>query len=116
METNWPAERPKMKTMRSLLVLALVSAGCASGSYVGTRGAEAPGAPGTDDPDISVERPPKEEVPQVNDPNAEHLVLGEDDGPNDEVVGQPKRPAMPSMLPGVITGPGGATPMHVSDE
>jgi hypothetical protein len=101
--------------MRRLLALTLVCFGC--GSYVGSARSSAPDAPTADDPDISIQRPEKPE-PQVNDPNAEHITMdGEEanSGPTDIVTSPPERPKMPSMLPSVLTGPGGATPMTVDD-
>jgi hypothetical protein len=100
--------------MRGLLLIALVLSGCAT--YVGAKNSQAAGAPGAEDPDIAVPVAPKKEVPQVIDPNAPHLVIGEDEGPTEQVQSQPERPPSPSMLPGVVTGPGGVAPMTVPDE
>lgn len=102
--------------MHRVLVVALVCAGC--GNYVGSRASRAPDAPDAEDPDISVE-PPAKEQPQVNDPNAEHITMDGDEpnsGPTDMVMSEPERPPMPSMLPSVLTGPGGQAPITVSEE
>jgi hypothetical protein len=102
--------------MRALLVIALACAGC--GSYVGSARSQAPAAPGAEDPDISIERPEKPE-PQVNDPNAEHITMDGEEantGPTDIVTSPPERPPMPSMLPGVLTGPAGAAPITVDED
>lgn len=111
-----PADRPILSLMHRVLVVALVCAGC--GNYVGSRASRAPDAPAAEDPDISVE-PPAKEQPQVNDPNAEHITMDGDEpnsGPTDIVMSEPERPPMPSMLPSVLTGPGGQAPITVSEE
>ena len=101
--------------MHRVLLVALVCAGC--GKYVGSERSQAPDAPDAEDPDISIQRPEKPE-PQVNDPNAEHITMDGDDpnsGPTDIVISEPERPPMPSMLPSVLTGPGGQPPMTAED-
>jgi hypothetical protein len=101
--------------MHRVLVVALVCAGC--GSYVGSKRSHAPDAPSSEDPDISIERA-EEPEPQIDDPNAEHITMDGDElntGPTDIVTSEPERPPMPSMLPSVLTGPGGQAPLTVTD-
>ena len=90
------------------VLLALVTAGCAHSK----RASEQPEPTEPMTADVSQETAEEPEE-LVVDADTEVIDFGgdeEDAGPAPMVVAPPKRPNMPSMMPGVVTGPTGQAP------